>query len=247
MANNDVLKPRTFDVTDPREWFIEFEHIAFLRKYSLKEKLIVLQTCVPSDQTKLSKLRELTADAAADDATDETFKTAYIRCKDALLKRYAGTPADRARAWIDYILEQSAIRTVDPGVAMVKMRTWYDTCTLQEKADFSDHIFREGFLATQPHRTAEWFVDDPPTDHTVLLDKVQRRARIAPSAPPKTEPVFAVHQPAAGGRPARPAVSVSRPRNPDWCWYHNKHGAKATNCRPGCTFQKSGNGPASCQ
>lgn len=242
MSLSDIGKPRPFDVDDPESWFQHFESVVCLRELNAKAKLCVLQTCIPKQQYQLAGLAAILTPTLKDDATEADITDAYKRCKAALLHRFSKPTALKARELIYWMVKNH--EAGNPHEQMAKMQSLFDLSVTENHTDFALNIFREIFLYTQPRKATEWFVDDPPTEAGQIMDRLVSHTAVCQPAMAAPAPVFAVKQPANSG--PQPRTTPSN-HNPTWCWYHNRYGNRAKQCKEGCTFKASGNDRASCQ
>lgn len=232
-----AVKLSPFSTQEPTAWFRRAEVQFRLRKIS-------------DERTKADYVLEAIPEslfpqiaAWLDDQPDEIN---YADLKDYLLKEYTLTPSARAQRLLRFPLQPLGDRTArvvwNQMQALARLPTIDPTTKGYRQVD----LMKELFLQTLPSSVRAALPDADALEMTALVKRADDLIDAA-NASQRSTPISAVAEPPISDTSAvdraprrhrldpRPGLLLASGR----CFYHEKYGAKARNCSPGCKWSKN--------
>lgn len=220
-----------FNDADPVAWFRIYENYSSFYKYSNSDKISAVFASITQEQYMKAGLDVL--HTAALTLTKETdLGLHYAKLKAHLISVFHKPAAVRARALLDLCCTP---QSGAPEDVLYQMLGLFNPECVDEREDFSLHIFRELFLRTQPAKMTEWLEVDSALKPTDIYKSIRKRPHAALLSEP--DRINAVQPPKPGDHAPRPRKTI----NPAFCFYHNRYGNKARKCAAGCTYKQAEN------
>lgn len=231
-----AVKIPDFWLHDPPSWFFHIEAQFALRGISsddTKYHYVVAALDSPSTRRAMPLLRNPPAQGK------------YAALKELLLRRYSLSPAERAEKLL-------SLPGLGDGSALELMESMLSLLG----ADDGGFLFIHLFLRQLPTQVRAVLANSPllldgdyrslaeEADRVLLATKTFTVQTVAPTSPVASV-VSPPPSPEADGPSVVARIAAARRRGSDFCFYHQRFGARARRCLPPCNFKPQGNGNAS--